>query len=54
MNNFEKIKNMSIDEMADEITGLDYCNYCICTFQSKKCQETFCSDGIKQWLESED
>ena len=53
MNNFEKIKNMTLDEMAEEIAGLNYCNCCVCRFQSKKCQKTFCHDGIKQWLQQE-
>lgn len=47
MTNFEKLKNMSAEELADFICGLVYCDYCpIC-----------CSGGCKysweQWLKSE-
>ena len=55
MTNFEKIKNMSFEEMAKwfaiEIGGECYscpaCDYCIMTIG------TSCQERIKQWLESE-
>lgn len=61
MTNFEKIKKMSVDELAQLVyfikTGCcirgDFCKIgkgrqCIC-FQDKK----ICLCGLKQWLESE-
>ena len=42
MNNYQKIKNMSIDEMAELFNGWDFV-YAIA--KSK--------DGIKQWLQKE-
>ena len=51
MNNFEKIKAMSIDEMA-KLLGANSCNYCV--YQQVNCDDIKqCKDGIKQWLESE-
>ena len=51
MNNYEKIKNMSIDEMAKWLSK-NICNYCI--YQKQDCEDFKCYDGIKQWLESEE
>lgn len=50
MTNFEKIKAMNIDEMADLLVG--ECRYCI-FFKDNDCWEQDCSIGHKQWLESE-
>lgn len=49
MNNFEKIKTMSIEEMA-EYMGCEACIY-----NDKDCytNENLCNKGIKQWLERE-
>ena len=47
MNNYEKIKSMSIDEMAELMS--DDCEY-YCN--AKNCSGA-CINGIKQWLESE-
>lgn len=55
MNNYEKIKAMSIDEMAKCIDDISDCICRICKNNSSvKCKpfET-CCEGIKQWLESE-
>lgn len=60
MKNFEKIKNMSIDEMVifiRDLTGDEYtCSNCT----DEDCDQSFlnrdynrCNKGIKQWLESE-
>lgn len=47
MTNFEEIKNMSVEELADFICGLADCNCC----------PVYCSGGCKysweQWLKSE-
>lgn len=69
MNNYEKIKQMSIEEMAkfiDELTnsGEYTCGYCIYDYIDEELEECHsdklggCTDkirttGIKQWLESE-
>ena len=53
MNNYEKIKAMNIDEMAEflPLEG-DYCN--VCTFYLTLCPQdgTDCKTVKKQWLES--
>lgn len=53
MNNFEKIKNMTLDEMAkflfkrtdcqECLADTDYCNYSV----------TRCLKTLKQWLQQE-
>ena len=59
MNNYEKIKNMSIDEMAEFIQCGD-CFYCkardICGIWDKGETNTteLCDKYAKQWLESEE
>lgn len=52
MNNFEKIKAMNVDEMAEFINNSVercdlVCNSKDCAFHRK------CIDGIKQWLQQE-
>ena len=60
MNNYEKIKNMSIEKMVNfirELTNDEYtCSYCI----DDDCEGNFldrdynrCNKGIKLWLQSE-
>ena len=59
MNNFEKIKAMSIDEMAIFFhTKFFDCLCEVCTSKIKgychaKFQDKSCRIGVKQWLESE-
>ena len=54
MKYIDKIKQMSIDEMAEFIKKCDCENTCFlvgpCWDGDKDCD---CTDGIKQWLESE-
>lgn len=62
MTNYEKIKNMSIDDMINEITeggdgifGFEYFMERCCT-NCNKCEETATEsskDCVKKWLESE-
>ena len=54
MTNFDRIKAMSIDEMARRLSSFN-CNECtICAFLSKSsCWEEDCIGGHKEWLESE-
>ena len=61
MNNFEKIKAMSIDEMAEYSAVFQRCSFCIASSKENGmtvtngaiCKMIKCKDGIKQWLESE-
>ena len=53
MTNFEKIKAMSVEEMAELIDDAP-CNFC--NYRQKgfsKCPQK-CEEGIKEWLESEE
>lgn len=60
MTNFEKIKNMSVEELADTMdkTLID-CEVCpICEFCALHNNDTFyefdsCSESWEQWLKSE-
>ena len=56
MNNFEKIKQMNIDEMAKFILNSascsTYCKYIQEPIASCK-KKNNCINGIKQWLEQE-
>lgn len=57
MNNYEKIKKMTIDEMA-EVLYYSRCSACIYISSHDNlplCRGNYkCKDGIKQWLESEE
>lgn len=61
MNNFEKIKNMTLDEMAEffnfEINEISYLNPKYFYENEKKClfdcEEYHCSECWKQWLQAE-
>lgn len=57
MTNFEKIKQMSVEDMGKFIRITKWfpgCPYCI-YFLKPDCYENHkhCKDGIKKWLESE-
>lgn len=54
MNNYERIKAMSIEEMADFFSLHFSCEYCVggsdyCNYSISKCEKS-----LKQWLESEE
>lgn len=53
MTNYEKIKNMSAEEMAIFINDTAPCQ--VCAFENEKCvfENRRCYGGIKKWLESE-
>ena len=55
MTNFEKIKQMSVEEMAKTIDNAYNKNSCeVCCIYNGNCTtNTTCTVGIKQWLESE-
>ena len=68
MTNYERIKNMSVEEMAEVISKIDFyirpphnslCQMCCAYTKNGRCNKFVddgrggCTDGIKQWLESE-
>ena len=58
MNNFEYIKSMTIDELAEYSSVFQRCSFCgiarkyksMTEVNFKECQNTGCKNGIKQWL----
>lgn len=57
MTNFEKIKNMSIDEMAeklDELSGCDSCPIREFCDKNKKTYYVNCKSVWRKWLKSEE
>ena len=54
MNNYERIKKMSIDEMAEWMQDFNLnilCHYCLgCDYEDGAIG---CIKGVKQWLEKE-
>ncbi len=54
MTNFEKVKDtISLDEMANIMTGATTCCK-ICIYgQDDYCEDKQCIDGVKAWLEQE-
>lgn len=55
MNNFERIKNMSLDEMARKLTRIisDCCEYCPLQEDCKDENIHNCRESVKQWLQKE-
>lgn len=54
MTNFEKIKNMNVDEMAEKLNESFACDRCpLGEFCDKDMSISSCSDIWKKWLESE-
>ena len=62
MNNYEKIKNMSLDEMAEFIKVATCTTTCskytqcfkyLTSVQINKQNDDLCTEGIKQWLQRE-
>ena len=61
MNNYERIKAMSIEEMAKYSSVFQRCSFCIASTKENGmtitdgaiCRKITCKEGIKQWLESE-
>ena len=52
MRNIDKIKNMTVDEMAEYISKSSNCGKCTFSDLDFACH-CECSKGIKQWLLSE-
>lgn len=56
MTNFERIKNMSIEEMARELNHIGYVPCCVCSENScygDSSSVIRCIRGIEKWLKSE-
>ena len=53
MTNYERIKNMKIEEMAKAIDDSDIVSQCDCCVYIDNCPNIDCKVGIKLWLESE-
>lgn len=52
MNNYERIKQMSVDEMAEWLSNRAGC--CFCIYEFTECNEADgCVEGIKQRLLTE-
>ena len=51
MKRYEKIKNMTIDEMIDLISSIEEVR-CLCCVYNQQC-ELMCEIGCQQWLEQE-
>ena len=52
MTNFERIKAMSIEELAKELAKDSACEFCK-TLDEQTCDKITCEQGIIQYLESE-
>lgn len=54
MTNYEKIKSMSVEEMARFIGNTPSINSCeFCFYGGDDCFNIRCSYGVKKWLEQE-
>lgn len=52
MTNFEKIKQMSVEELAERLGRATYCTTCY--YDTSICEEKDnCTECMKEWLESE-
>lgn len=51
MNNYERIKNMNIDEVAELISTGNVCYQC--AYEDENCTNKSCREGHKKWLQSE-
>lgn len=52
MTNFEKIKAMDIDELAEFLDSCGGCGLCIYR-ENEECKVQSCENGVRKWLESE-
>lgn len=53
MNNYERIKQMSVDEMAKFIPDWSYTKACKCDEETYVDCNNECCKCVKEWLESE-
>ena len=52
MTNYERIKAMSVEEVAKELAKDSACEFCKMR-DEQSCDRITCEQGIIQWLESE-
>ena len=53
MTNFERIKKMSEEELANFLHNIQYsCDICVYTFG--KCKLGQCTQGVRKWLEQKE
>lgn len=55
MTNYDRIKQMSIEEMATMLDNFHLdCSYCLaCNFCNESFKDVKCIDTVKKWLEQE-
>lgn len=55
MTNYDMIKNMNINELAEYLEDVDICGMCVFYENNElaKCANESCSEGIKKWLMQE-
>lgn len=53
MNNYERIKSMSLEEMAEFYENIAPCDMCTCDMDNNSCMAVGCKEGIMRWLQSE-
>lgn len=51
MTNYEKIQDMTVDEMRGFFESISPC--CCCVYADDGCTARECRKGIKKWLEQE-
>lgn len=52
LTNFDAIKRMSIESLAEKLASYNHCGFCLLT-NTQTCTNTSCKQGIMQYLESE-
>jgi hypothetical protein len=55
MTNYERIKNMSVEELAQTLFNHQFGHCSVCAFKNKECSGNYFDDlscifGIKKWL----
>ena len=52
--NYEKVINMSLDDLAEFIRARTMCSFCVLRLTPKiNCNTVTCKEAIKQWLQLE-
>lgn len=52
LTNYDRIKSMSVEKMAEAFAKDNYCQFCKLN-EGQTCDNTSCKEGIMQYLESE-
>lgn len=53
MTNFDRIKQMTVEEMAEWLDSFSYTNCECCAYKGAPCSGVTCEEGHTKWLESE-